>query len=313
MRDFEQDIIAAATTGHPLTGAYFSWSLHRHKLFFFCPRAYFIRYYLAQGGWNQHSHELAQYAYFEKHLPDQFLWLESAMEQAVTQSVKSCGGRRHDFIQILSRHLSTAIRRLQASLENETWMQDPKLPGLLEVFHYEKDVENIPDLIESLIVRLRTACECFLRSPAAGKLHYPDWRLDEPFLQFRHGSFPVWIHGGLRYLNGNEQIMLRFSASPDVAPDDFLPEAALWQCCQSSAGFLVCPFDGTESYRTGSTGHLLLADLIDGSSAAMMSLIRPDGTVCIADFPKQADEPERCTVCRFRLTCRAIDRLQKKI
>ncbi len=311
MRDFEQDIIAAATVGHPLTGAGFSWSLYRHKLFSFCPRAYFIRYYLAQGGWNPHSHELTQYAYFEKHLPDRALWLESAMEEAVTQAVKSCGGRRHDFVQALSRNLSTAVRRLQASLENERWMQDPKLPGLLEVFHFEKEVEEIPDVIESLVVRLRAACECFLRSPAAGKLHYQDWRLDEPFLQFRHGNFPVWIHGGLRYLNGKEQVMLRFSATPDAVPEDFLPEAALWQCCQPNAGFLVCPFDGSESYSPGSAEHLSLADLIDGSSAAMMSLIRHDGTVCMADFPKQTDEPERCNGCRFRRTCRAVDRLIK--
>ena len=52
MRDFEQEVTNAAGPLPPIRTEEFSWSLARHYLFRFCRRAYFIRYYLAQGGWD---------------------------------------------------------------------------------------------------------------------------------------------------------------------------------------------------------------------------------------------------------------------
>ncbi len=308
MRDFEQDIIAAARFGHPLTGAYFSWSLLRHNLFLFCPRAYFIRYYLAQGGWNIHSHELTQYAYFEKHLPTRSLWLESAMEKAVTDSLKTCRGDRKEFLQSLSRNLTGQLRKLQSSLENESWMTDPKLPGLLEVFHFEKDTADIEALVESLVPELRALCVSFLPVLRNQSLHFPDWRLDEPFLQFRHGIFPVWLHGGLRFLDRDRTVMVRFSAGTD---EHFLLEAALWRKYHPGGAFLVCPSDGGESFFVRAENDPPLDEFIDGSSSAMLSLIHPDGTVRLSDFPKDTSD-DRCTSCRFRRTCHTIGYLSSQ-
>ena len=62
MRDFEQEVINAAGPLPPIRTEEFSWSLARHYLFRFCRRAYFIRYYLAQGGWDAYSHTLAREA-----------------------------------------------------------------------------------------------------------------------------------------------------------------------------------------------------------------------------------------------------------
>ncbi len=313
MRDFERDIIAAATVGHPLTGSVFSWSFLRHQLFFFCRRAYFIRYYLAQGGWNRHSHELTRYAYFEKHLPDREQWLAGTMEQAISRSIKICRGNRKDFIPALSRNLSAAVRQLQHSLENESWMQDPKLPGLLEVFHYEKGFRDIEELTASMIPVLRSACEVLLKSQAVHSLNWLDWKLEEKFLQFRFDSFPVWLHGGLRIAGNDGKIcsMLRFCFG-QVLTEYLLPEAALWQrySGKKETAYLIFTPEKSEEISADRIQNIDIESFIGGSSAAMLSMIQPDGTVCLSDFPKQKENPEQCRTCRYRQTCGTIDRLQ---
>jgi len=88
MRDFQADIIHAAIAGKPIPASEFSWSPARFRLFHFCRRAYFIRYYLAQGGWNVNSHPLARSAYLEKYLPSFPDWMGMAFEQAVSAAIR---------------------------------------------------------------------------------------------------------------------------------------------------------------------------------------------------------------------------------
>ena len=69
MRDFASDVLRADRPERvlPVTGE-FCWSASSHKLFRYCPRAWFYFYYLAQGGWEIHSREESCHAYLLKYL-----------------------------------------------------------------------------------------------------------------------------------------------------------------------------------------------------------------------------------------------------
>ena len=86
MRDFEREVMNAAGPLPPIRTEEFSWSLARHYLFNFCRRGYFIRYYLAQGGWDAYSHTLAREAYFSKYLIPFDTWLSRTLRDSIRET-----------------------------------------------------------------------------------------------------------------------------------------------------------------------------------------------------------------------------------
>lgn len=329
MRDFEYDVIRAAIAGHPLPVTDFSWSAGRDKLFRFCKRAYFIRYHLAQGGWNRYAHTLVRYAYFEKHLPDRDLFLSSRFERAVAEAVRDVRHLhlapekiREEFARSLMRHLEAAMRRLRNGLENQQYFTDPKLPGLLEAYHYEEGYRDPGGIIRSLAPQFGAAYMELLKSGFTRlpeKLLPGDWRLDEEFLRFPwHDTFPVWLHGGIRTMQPGTAVMYHFNADSETELPDLLIQAALWRHYAGTvfhgrkAAFYVFQMTGgnmglsPDLLADPATEQVPLADLIDAGSAGMLALTRPDGCVAMADFPPEPMLPDSCSKCRFRRTCRGI-------
>lgn len=319
MRDFQADVIRAARTGKPLPDGGFSWSPARMHLFRFCQRAYFIRYYLAQGGWNIHADPIARTAYMEKHLPtfQQFLsrTLESAAADAISYTVQREKKERQEiFKRALVQGLEKRITALVISLEQQDYLSDPKLPGLLEVFHNENDFRKTAEIgprcagiYGKILPKLLAENDLMEMIDNLSPLAL---RRGEDFLALPWRSFTVWLHAGIICTNGDTVTSLQFHAGPE--PADHGLDAALFQeyvkqkMRRDKAVFNVFHFNenGATSYKTAEPGPVT-ADRVDVSSTGMLRMVRDDGQVYLNDFEPTADTG-KCNACPFRMTCKSL-------
>ncbi len=318
MRDFQADVIRAAVSGTSLPEGGFSWSPARMQLFRFCYRAYFIRYYLAQGGWNLHAHPAARSAYLEKHLPtfEQFLsrTLEDAVSEALFYAVRREKNARSDlFRRALIQGLERRVTALIIGLEKQDYLSDPKLPGLLETFHGEKDFLHP----EKVGARSAAAFSKILPSLLEEKILMEKVENPEP-LSLRQGenllalnwrSFTVWLHAGIIWKEGNTVTSLRFHGDSSIFPPDHGLESALFReyvrqkMHREQTCFHVFSFD--ESGKTvcsAAEPGPVAADRVDVSSTGMLRMVRDNGQVYLEDFAP-TDQPEQCSACPFRQTC----------
>lgn len=324
MRDFEQDVLRAAYAGEPLKASEFSWSCSRYRLFRFCRRAYFIRYYLAQGGWDIHAHPLCRSAYLEKHLPSLDQWIANTFDQALRAAltdlpVQASPEKRKDLLQSsLLKKLQAYAGALYRSLESRAYLEDPKLPGFREHYYGDAGFQDPDRVCTQIIKRFAEAWAVFLSSDfmrSAGVLGYPDYRLNHRFLCLPWRGYSVWLHGGIIRFEGDNAIMLNIVPETESVEKRFfmglemgiferivkyqwvnrVPSLEKFFIGKDSAAFLFTP----ES--------LPVADVIDTSAEAMLMLVDADGMVRMEDFPEcDDDDAEKCAVCRFRKTCAAL-------
>lgn len=336
MRDFESDVIHAALAGQPVPASDFSWSPMRHLLFMICRRAYFIRYYLAQGGWNVHSHSLAKTAYLEKHLPPYRIWLARTARQCVADSICEAFRepdavlRRRLFRTELMKNIRGSVSSLMMSLEQEAYLSDPKLPGFLEYLREEpgfRDTDRLMPQIVQAFARMVHGLENTLE-PLLDQLNHTDLRVGEPFLMLPYHSFPVWSSAGIVYEYGDMLASLHFEYSGnlgmttvpvDQAEDVRKIEHGIFQQFarlrrpDRKTDFSILRFSENEAETVPAPDPIDLADVIDGSSEAMLALIGGNGTVRIEDFPCDAAGPDVCRNCPFRMTCGDLKHGEKNV
>ena len=321
MRDFQADVIRAAICGKPLPEGGFSWSPARMQLFRFCQRAYFIRYYLAQGGWNIHAHPAARSAYLEKHLPafEQFLsrTLEQSVSDALFYAVRREKKERFDiFRRALVQGLERRITALIISLEKQDYLTDPKLPGLLESFHEEEGFLHPEEVGTRCAAAFSKILPALLEEKSIREkienLEPLSLRRGEDFLALNWRSFTVWLHAGIIWTEGETVTSLRFHAFREqpgsILPDHGLESALFREYVRQKMHreqtlFNVFSFDGAgkTAYNTVEPGPVA-ADRVEVSSTGMLRMVRDNGEVCMQDFAAASD-PEKCPVCPFRLTC----------
>ena len=159
MRNFTNDLLSASRPDikMPFKASEFSWSILRYKLFNRCRRAYFIRYYLAQGGWDEYAHPLARSAYYEKYMLTLDQWMSQAFQKSVISAIRKAiiqqqeKQRRKDFAIHMLRGLSKSVSMLQSSLKNEEYLDDPKKPSVQEYVLEPKVYPDLNDLIAKTV------------------------------------------------------------------------------------------------------------------------------------------------------------------
>ena len=209
MRDFEQEVSNAAGPLPPIQTEEFSWSLARHYLFRFCRRAYFIRYYLAQGGWDAYSHTLAREAYFSKYLMPFDTWLSRTLRDSIREafakmSAGSPGHKRRGFGFYLLRQIGKATADLQMSLKNREYLYDAKRPAILEHHLGIGDFADVDKLTDMAVSILGDAYAMLSRSDIIADLaniSFVDLRTDDVFISVDYNGFPVWLVPGLIYFH----------------------------------------------------------------------------------------------------------------
>ncbi len=326
MRDFEREVMNAAGPLPPIRTEEFSWSLARHYLFRFCRRGYFIRYYLAQGGWDAYSHTLAREAYFSKYLMPFDTWLSRTLRDAIRDSFAkmSAGDPRHKrrgFGFYLLRQIGKATADLQISLKNREYLYDAKRPAILEHHLGLGDFADVDKLTEKAVAILGDAYAALSRSDIiadVSDLSFVDLRTDDKFIAIDYKGFPVWIVPGLIYFREGavSAINAEVRLTGDENSDDFFRRIgqlnslfALF-CKTRYPGYPVNITTFTFSKDLSSVVYNLfepdIEKLIDASSAEMLALIDRDGLAHPEDFPP-CENRAYCRTCRYQSACRLLE------
>ena len=302
MRDFEREVINAAGPLPPIRTEEFSWSLARHYLFRFCRRAYFIRYYLAQGGWDAYSHTLAREAF-------------AKMSAGVP------GHKRRGFGFYLLRQIGKATADLQISLKNREYLYDAKRPAILEHHLGIGDFADVDKLTAMAVSILGDAYAALSRSDLiadVSNLSFVDLRTDDVFISIDYKGFPVWLVPGLIYfregvasaINTEVRLTERENSADFFARIGRQNSLFSLYCRERYPGFPVNITTFTFSQELSSVVYNLfepdIETLIDGSSAEMLALIDKDGLVHPEDFPP-CENRDYCRKCRYQSACRLLE------
>lgn len=331
MRDFEREVINASEALPPIRTEEFSWSLARHFLFRTCRRAYFIRYYLAQGGWDAYSHTLAREAYFSKYLTPFDTWLSHTLRDSIREAFAKMnagtpGHKRRGFGFYLLRQIGKATADLQISLKNREYLFDAKRPAILEYHLGIGDFADVDKLTAMAVSILGDAYAMLSRSDIIADvsgLSFVDLRTDDVFISFESKGFPVWLVPGLIYFR--EGVASAINAEVRLTggenSTDFFARIgrqnslfALY-CRERHPGYPVNITTFTFSPEHSSVVYNLfepdVESMIDESSAEMLALIDKDGLAHPEDFPPCEDRAA-CVRCRYQSACRLLDDLMRK-
>lgn len=321
MRDFQRDVLAASKPAIDIPAGEFSWSLSRQTLFESCQRAYFIRHYLAQGGWNLHANELSKQAFLEKNLRPFDSWLEELFNDAIASTLQDAPDSMAE---------AAAARRLRASLERslaeaeaelrfEEWRSDPKKLNLMELYYGDGEFKSYTGAITAARESLEAASEAFVASeifPELLAVENVQWRRGGKPQSFQMDGIEVWTSSRLTWLSkGLLRSLLIHLAKPDPAISSL--QASLFMLFANQrhkargrtllrVAFLE---EGLFKAETRYPNIKEASDLIAGSSAVMLAKIRSGGTVRSCDFPPAADRDAICLKCRFRGLCKRLDNL----
>ena len=319
--DFEKDILSAAEFDGIRRASRFSWSYSREMLFRQCKKAYFIRYYLAQGGWDMYANSIVRSAYVEKYRMPFHIWLaktfhlamQSAFRQAAVQPFEK---RKKIFTAACLRYVGRAVSALQFSLENREYVDDPKKPAILEFLRAPDQTAALLDLKQRAVDSFSSAYGTFIKSEVFASilsLNFTALRLDDPFLSFQFEQWPVWFAPGIVwYDKGQFHSLLAQVSDPDgddghgsrvtAALLDLYVQSK-WNFRKTTSSVFV--FHENGGFFSPVEPALSIRSLIRKSSKEMLALIREDANVNCRDFPC-TDQKKYCEHCQFKGTCRAL-------
>ena len=327
--DFEKELLSAAQFDGSVHAARFSWSCSRERLFRRCRRAFFIGYFLSQGGWDPLVHPLIRSAYLEKNWLSFRLWLTKTVQAGIAAGLKKAAPlppdeRRKVFASGCLRFFSKNLFELEFSMEHEEYRNDPKRPCVRECLNGRMD--RFPEFRKQALDSFSSVYAALMKAPWFQdilKLDVMHFRFGDDLIALHIDQWPVWFAPGLVFSLGKRFNMFLCSASipdslspketePDELPDPVRVTAALFEMHVRSKGRQEAPL--ARLFRFGQDGAEWeeiqpcpdIRALIRSGAEAMFSRIRPDGSVHFGDFPKTS-EPEQCADCQYAGTCRMLD------
>ena len=284
----------------------FSWSYTRHKIFKFCRRAYFYRYYAAQKGWDKFADPRSQLIYRLKNLVKTENYVRNTVSKAISD-VFLRGNKKNekDFpLRNIYSELRQNLFRTRTDIENRCWEDDPKKTNLFEIYYGES-----PDTVFG---RIREYISGIILILSQGGL------LSElsaiPYLQWKNFKLPlaffldglnvwtapdfVWTEEGntnvlfLRFRPDDESWRLPPGISVLALENKFHIPPSRFRCrtffCN---GHEI--FEGYENLEK-------VRSLIKESSSSMLSLLVPDGKAHEENFGRAET---CCSSCGFKEYC----------
>lgn len=321
---FEQQMLDAAHFSGPVRAGAFSWSCAREWLFTRCERACFLRYYLAQGGWDPHAHPLIRSAYADKYVQTFGMWLSRTFQSAVQRGFREAmtraqEKRKRSFSAVCLRFLSRAVLDLQLSMENKEYLTDPKKPVILEWLRADDPAEAMLKIRQDAVNSFSTAYAAFTGSPQFRDmlaLDLTDFRLEEDFYSFQFEQYPVWFAPGLVFFQDGKFRMILFRGGPCDEQEKDSVTAALFALYVRSkwkkqgVATMLFTFTPEQAQFQEIRAADRIRTRIRTGAERMLRKIRPDGTVLHTDFSKACEE-KTCAECLFRSTCAALDAWEK--
>lgn len=333
MRDFTSDVLRADRPGRvlPVTGE-FCWSASSHRLFLYCPRAWYYTHYLAQGGWEIHSREESCHAYLLKYLDTAAGFLQKTLQESLgkallsTLPIQEASLRADVLTESFQTEVTARYFRALEDVEQARYLRDPKYTSFAEL-HYKYDPDlTVRGFFHSLLENFKCFFREFDRLSLAEILAEADplqWHnRPEEFLSFCYASGKVVLGPVLYRFTGKEFHVWKITAGkipelenlsltgedPEEEPSSFLSGRTVSAFCRVRYGEEVpciihfLHWTGEKLLYRKILVKPLPEDFVKESSARILEYLHLPGGVRKENFPCSED-PERCTACRFRALC----------
>ncbi len=330
MHDFRKSVLQSALWLRDISQDTFSWSAEKHRIFHTCRRAYLIRYYIAQGGWDASASPIARKAFTEKYLRTFPAWLEELFSESLSDALlqlRTVPKHRYadELIHTLKLRLSHRIFLAEAFLAEKRDLTDPKKLSFFDLYYRTRRFSGRRQIIAECKQFFRKFLSCLPASSLAERILRTDalaWRVPPAFLLTHCGAIPVYLRPRIHAFDQGEAVFLSFSLFPSESD---LPHTG-YSCGEPDAGALGDSLFA--SYASGRfrteriTCHAVMQCGPEFSeeelrpSPAPEKLIRESAARMLAHLPSSADsledfppgrEPARCSRCRFQGTCSYLD------
>ncbi len=326
MPDFDRFVLEATSWREDVSPGTFSWSAAKYWLFHGCERAYFLRHYLAQGGWNSYSCELAQRAFLEKYLSTFDEWLGEMVEDSLDRALREtmpyrvASGRGAALMEAFQVHVSRRLLLAEPELRAEEFWSDPKKLSFAELYYHTGEFASHRELLESareVLTGFFSGLESSGLMESLLELDPLGWRLPPEHVEFPFGGTSVHMRPWLLALHRGKAvgIAFRFVHDPAKMPERKYGDSAnglsekvfarriseRYSGWHSEVWNGVCVGDrfAWSSFRPAP----LAEEFVRDSVGEMLGKIIGSSTVSLSDFPK-TEEPSVCENCRLRGVCR---------
>ena len=326
MHDFRKSVLQSSLWLKDISQNTFSWSAGKHRLFHACRRAYLIRYYIAQGGWDAGASQIARKAFTEKYLRTFPAWLSEMLEGALSEALLLLKNvpvhkRGKELIQALKLSLSRRIYLAEIFLENREYLNDPKKLSLFDLYYRPGRFSSVKEIPEEC---KRFFKEFFITFPDSGmfrKILETDvlsWRVPPDFILMHCGSLPVYLRPRI-YAFGRDGVLslefhlhprerdlpeVSYADTPGVLADSLFASyvSGRYHAAAECRSFMLCAGNVTEDAYTPSPAD---EERIHDSASEMLSVL-PSSASSLEDFPPSR-EPQRCSRCLFQGTCSYLE------
>lgn len=284
----------------------FSWSYSRCRIFKFCKRAYFYRYYAANNGWDKFADPYSRVLYRLKNLVKTENYVRNLVSKTLSD-VFTRGSKRgakdfplRDIYSALQKH----IFHNRADIENRCWEEDPKKLNLFEVYYGEdpdlvfgKIREHISDFVSKL-------SQCGLLSELAS-VPYLQWKNFTLPVVFSFNGLNVWTAPDFVWSHEGHTNLLFLKSQRDEEAWRIVPGVSVMalennfhkppSLCKCRTFFREGPeiFEGYESLEK-------VRSIIMESSSSMLSLLTGDGKANEESFNRAEGN---CPSCEFKEYC----------
>lgn len=331
MPDFRRWLLDASQPENPLPPGGFVWSPAKHFLFKKCPRAWFLRHYLAQGGWDVLSGESALHAYLLKYLAEPDAWMSATLERALSEALLEIApvpiagvDRAAALTEELQIRVSRQLRRARGELTREEYFSDPKLASFAALHYRTGEFASVDELISVLHARFAAFFRRWTDSDLPGELsafEQLSWRLPPEHREFAWGFWRISLRPWLYAVRRSHVEAWRFTftfGSGAAGATDWGDEAeecnlservlAAW-AAGKYPGFplrvtsVICTRDDLLSRRLFPVP--VSAGFITESAEPMLRMANRPGGLKPECFAR-AKQPEACLSCCFRAVCAVL-------
>ncbi|MDD5663810.1 MAG: hypothetical protein PHT71_06070 [Victivallaceae bacterium] len=275
-----------------------SWSWSRDRLFSFCPRAYWLYYHGAGGGWSALAEpELQQIYRLKKMIPGNW-WLDQLFSEALRSTLPFSGKG-------FAAAVSKLFDRGCGQIRRRDWLQDPGTLNIAEIYYSEIEPELF---LKNSRRELRRRLEVLESSPLPQILTQIG-EIDRCLLQYpceiAVGAVTAWCNPVIAWHDQGQLLFLN-----QLNPDSERFSATL-QCVLAMQKFQIPPS------RVGFVGYNYETGEFREFSAKALEI-----SITLADIEKRAfslnpvafmPNHENCPSCRFRQYCADIPEDQHPI
>lgn len=330
MHDFRKSVFQAALWLRDISQETFSWSAGKHRLFHTCRRAYLIRYYIAQGGWDASASQIARKAFTEKYLRTFPAWLTELLTESLSDTLLQLRSvpehkRKEELIRTLKLRLSHRIFLAETFLMERKDLTDPKKLSFFDLYYRTGRFSSGREILAQSKQFFRDFFACFPSSSLLERILRTDvlaWRVPPGFLLMKCKSIPVYLRPRIYALAGDGVTALSFALFPSEEDRPKVSYSSSEPSAESLADSLFASY-ASGRFNTEKVATFIFTlcgrdveedaflpspapeSLILESAAEMLAHL-PSSRASLEDFPP-SPEVSRCARCPFQGTCSYLE------